>query len=179
MLIIFFVFSVAWVTLLGFGSPILLISGILFGKWTGTFISLISLSLGAFLLFVIANFFFKDLVNKLLKKKFSKYINIFKKNEFYYFLIFRLTGGLGIPFCLQNTLPIIFNMKKINYFLSSFLGLFPTVFIFNTIGSGINKFIKESDNFSFVNLIFSKEIYLPIIMFVVLVLVSLIIKKKY
>jgi uncharacterized membrane protein YdjX (TVP38/TMEM64 family) len=178
-LIIFFVFSVAWVTLLGFGSPILLISGILFGKWTGTFISLISLSLGAFLLFVIANFFFKDLVNKLLKKKFSKYINIFKKNEFYYFLIFRLTGGLGIPFCLQNTLPIIFNMKKINYFLSSFLGLFPTVFIFNTIGSGINKFIKESDNFSFVNLIFSKEIYLPIIMFVVLVLVSLIIKKRF
>jgi uncharacterized membrane protein YdjX (TVP38/TMEM64 family) len=70
-------------------------------------------------------------------------------------------------------------MKKINYFLSSFLGLFPTVFIFNTIGSGINKFIKESDNFSFVNLIFSKEIYLPIIMFVVLVLVSLIIKKRF
>ena len=52
-------------------------------------------------------------------------------------------------------------------------------FIFNNIGFGINKFIKESDNFSFIDLIFSKEIYLPILVFLVFILMSLVIKKKF
>ena len=38
-LIYFFIFSVVWVALLGFGSPILIISGVLFGKWIGTITS--------------------------------------------------------------------------------------------------------------------------------------------
>ena len=177
-LLIFFVFSIVWVALLGFGTPLLIISGILFGKWVGTFASVVSISVGALILYAIANFFFKDLVNKLLEKKFSKYISLFKKNEFYYFFIFRLTGGLGLPFPLQNTLPVIFNMKKINYFFASILGFMPSMFIMVTIGSGINKFIKQSDSFSLINLIFSKEIYLPVVFFIIFLLISLLIKKK-
>ena len=175
-LLIFFVFSVVWVTLLGFGSPLIIVSGILFGKWAGTFVSVISISLGALMLYTIASFFFKDLVNKLLEKKFSIYINLFRKNEFYYFFIYRLTGGLGLPFPLQNVLPVIFNMKKINYFFASILGFVPGVFILVSIGSGINKFIKQSDSFSFINLMLSKEIYLPIVFFLFFILISLIIK---
>ena len=175
-LLIFFVFSVVWVVLLGFGSPLLIISGIFFGKWIGTFVSVISFSFGSLILYTIANFFFKDLVYKLLEKKFSKYINLFQKNEFYYFLIFRLAGGLGLPFPLQNTLPVIFNIKKINYFFASLLGFIPGMFIWVAVGSGINKFIKESDSFSFINLILSREIYLPIIFFIIFILISLIIK---
>ena len=178
-LIIFFVFTIVWVALLGFGSPLLIISGILFGKWIGTAISVISISLGALTLYTITNFFFKDLINKILKERFSKYISLFKKNEFYYFFIFRLSGGLGIPFPLQNTLPVIFNMKKINYFFSSLLGFIPGAFIFNNIGFGINQFIKESDNFRFIDLILSKEIYLPILIFLIFLIISLIIKKKF
>ena len=178
-LLIFFTFSVIWVVLLGFGSPILITAGILFGKWIGTLVAVTSLSLGALLLYTIANFFFLDLVNKLLEKKFSSYIELFKKNEFFYFFIFRVTGGLGIPFALQNVLPIIFNIKKINYFFASFLGFIPGMFITVSVGSGLNKFIKESDNFSFVNLIANKEIYLPIIIFIIFIIISGIIKKKF
>ena len=81
-LLIFFVFSIVWVTLLGFATPLLIISGILFGKWIGTFVSVIAISIGASILYVIASFFFNDLIKKLLEKKFLKYINLFKKNEF-------------------------------------------------------------------------------------------------
>jgi len=70
-------------------------------------------------------------------------------------------------------------MKKINYFFSSLLGFVPGVFIFNSIGFGINKFIKEADNFSFINLIFSEEIYFPIIMFIIFLVISLFAKKKF
>ena len=178
-IIIFFVFTIIWVSLLGFGSPLLIVSGILFGKWIGTAISVVSISFGALILYMIANFFFKDLIKKILEKNFLKYIDLFKKNEFYYFFIFRLSGGLGIPFPLQNTLPVIFNMKKMNYFFSSFLGFIPGFFVFNSIGFGINKFIKEANNFNFINLILSKEIYFPILIFITLLIISFIIKKKF
>ena len=177
-LILFFAFSVIWVVLLGFGSPLLILSGILFGKWVGTTISTVSISVGALSLYIIASYFFKDLVNQILKDKFEKYIERFQKNEFYYFFAFRLAGGLGIPFFLQNLLPVIFKMKNYNYFFASFLGFVPSFFIWNTIGSGINKFIKVSDEFNFINLILSREIYFPLIIFIILILGSLISKKK-
>ena len=178
-LIIFFIFSVFWIMLLGFGSPILILSGIIFGKWIGTFISLISISVGSLCLYIIGSYFFSDLINKILKNKFTKCIERFQKNEFYYFLAFRAAGGLGIPFGLQNLLPVIFKIKNHNYFFASFFGFIPHFFIWNAIGAGINKFIKEADEFSMLNLIMSKEIYVPILIFVILFIFSLLIKKKF
>ena len=101
-LLYFFIFSVIWIILLGFGSPLLLLSGILFGKWIGFSISLISISLGTLILYSITDFFFRDLVKNNLEKRFYQYISIIKKNEFFYFFIFRFFGGLGVPFALQT-----------------------------------------------------------------------------
>tara|TARA_B100000963_G_scaffold201675_1_gene175590 strand:+ start:557 stop:1273 length:717 start_codon:yes stop_codon:yes gene_type:complete len=175
----FLIFAIIWVALLGFGSPILIISGILFGQWLGTIISVVSISIGALILYSIGNFFFRDLVKFILGVKFDKYIRLFQKNEFYYFFLYRFVGGLGIPFGLQNLIPILFNMKKINYFFSSFLGFIPGFYIFNTIGAGLNKYIEKTDSFSFLELILTKEIYLPILMFIVLIVLSIILKKKF
>ena len=177
-LLIFFLFCIIWVSLLGFGSPILLISGILFGKWIGTFISVLSISTGALILYLIANFFFKDLVENVFQKRFSKYIHLFKKQEFNYFLAFRLAGGLGIPFGFQNILPIIFNVNKFNYFFASFLGFIPVFFIMNTLGAGLSEYIKQAENFSFINLMMSKEIYIPLIIFIIILFITGLIKRK-
>jgi len=178
-LIYFFIFAVFWVSLLGFGSPLLIISGILFGQWIGTVISVISISVGALILYSIGNFFFRDLVKKILEKRFEKYIFLFKENEFYYFFIYRFIGGLGVPFGLQNLIPILFGMRKLNYFFSSFFGFIPGFFIINTIGAGLNSYIEQAENFSMIDLMLTAEIYLPIIMFGILMILSFIIKKKY
>tara|TARA_B100001248_G_scaffold161275_1_gene121669 strand:+ start:432 stop:947 length:516 start_codon:yes stop_codon:yes gene_type:complete len=165
--------------MLGFASPILIISGILFGKWIGTFATTISISIGALILYIFAGLFFSDLVQRILNKKFSKYIHLFKENEFIYFFAFRLSGGLGIPFFLQNLLPIIFKMNKSNYFFASLFGFIPHVFIWNTVGDGLSKYVEKSESFSLFKLILSPEIYTPIIMFLALILSSFIIKKKF
>ena len=175
----FSIFSIIWVSLLGFGTPILIISGILFGQWLGTFISVVSISVGTLILYSIGSFFFKDVVKAILEKKFAKYIKMFQKNEFYYFFIYRFVGGLGIPFGLQNLIPVLFEMKKINYFLSTFLGLVPSFFIMNTIGAGLNTYIAQAETFSMINLLLSADIYLPILMFISLMAVSLILKKRF
>ena len=70
-------------------------------------------------------------------------------------------------------------MKNTNYFFSSFLGFIPGFFIWNTIGAGVNTFIREADEFSIINLILSDEIYIPFIIFIGLILSSLILKKKF
>jgi uncharacterized membrane protein YdjX (TVP38/TMEM64 family) len=178
-LFLFFIFSIMWVVLLGFGSPLLLLSGIIFGKWIGTFISLISISIGTLFLYIIGSYFFSNIINKVLKNKFSKFIERFQKNEFYYFFAFRAAGGLGIPFFLQNLLPVIFKIKNHNYFFASLFGFIPHFYIWNAIGAGINKFVKISDEFNLLNLILSRDIYVPILIFVVIILISLIIKNFF
>ena len=178
-LLYFFIFAIIWVALLGFGSPILIISGILFGQWIGTIVSVISISVGALVLYSIGSFFFSDLVKIVLEKKFEKYIKLFQKNEFYYFFIYRFVGGLGVPFGLQNLIPILFGMKKINYFLSSFFGFIPAMFIMNTIGAGLNSYVEQAKNFNMIDFIFTPEIYLPILMFAILMILSLLIKNKF
>ncbi len=177
-LFVFSIFAISWVMLLGFGSPILLMSGILFGKWIGTAVSLVSISLGALFLYIIASFFFKEPVKKILGNKFSKYFSLFQKNEFYYFFAFRFVGGLGIPFGLQNVLPVLFNISKLNYFTASILGFIPNFFIWCTIGSGINKYIENNKSFNFFELLISNEILLPLSFFIIIIFMAFFVKKK-
>ncbi len=177
-LIYFFVFAIIWVALLGFGSPLLIISGVLFGQWIGTIISVVAISVGALILYSIGMFFFRDLVKSILEKKFLKYIQLFQRNEFFYFFIYRFIGGLGVPFGLQNLIPILFDMKKMNYFLASFFGFIPSMFIMNTIGDGLNSYIEQAQTFNIIDLMLTQEIYLPIFLFVVLMIISFFIKKK-
>ena len=90
-----------------------------------------------------------------------------------------MIGGLGVPFGLQNLLPILFGMKKVNYFLASFLGFIPSMFIMNTIGAGLNSYLEKAETFSILDLVLTPEIYLPISLFICFMIISLLIKKKF
>ena len=177
--ILFFLFSILWILLLGFASPIALIAGFLFGKIYGTLISVFGFTLGCTLLYIFANQYFKNFILEKLSKRISKFKDIFNKNEFLYFMIFRFAGGGGTPFAIQNLLPIIFNMKVKNYFFSTLIGLFPMVFILCAIGSGIEKIIENNINPSFVTMIQNKEILFPMLGFFAILILSFILRKIY
>ena len=70
-------------------------------------------------------------------------------------------------------------MSKTNYFFASLFGLIPGFFIFNTIGAGLNTYIKKSETFSLIELILTPEIYLPILTFICLMGIAMLIKKKF
>ena len=178
LLLTFFLFVVFWVLLLGFGSPVALASGFIFGKWIGTIIIATSLSVGSLLLYLIANFFFRDLVQQKFGNRMVFLKDLFKKNEFLYFLIYRFIGGL--PFFIHNILPVIFNVKIVNYFFGTLLGMIPQLFIMVSIGSGLEKIIKTNNSPpSFFEIIASKDIYLPLIAFIAIVVISIFLKKKF
>tara|TARA_X000000368_G_C22799640_1_gene609709 strand:- start:41 stop:760 length:720 start_codon:yes stop_codon:yes gene_type:complete len=174
----FFIFTIIWVLLLGFGSPILLLSGFIFGKWFGSLYAILSLSVGATLLYIFANYFLKDLVEEKFSKKFSNLNEKFKKNEFTFFLIYRFVGG--IPFFISNILPTIFNVKIKNFFFGSIIGMLPQVFIGVSLGSGLNEIIqKNTEAPSIKEIIFSSEIYIPIVAFIILLIIAIIIKNIF
>ena len=89
LVISFFIFSIIWVLLLGFAGPILLFAGFVFGKWWGILIALIATSIGALLLYLLAGLFFKEFIKENLGEKFLKFKDLFKKNELFYFTVFR------------------------------------------------------------------------------------------
>ena len=174
----FLIFTIIWVLILGFASPILLAAGFIFGKWLGVLLAVGSLSIGATILYIFAGYFFKDLIKEKFLNKFKNLETKFKKNEFIFFLIYRFVGG--IPFQIANLLPILFNVKRKNYFFGSFLGIMPQGFIVTSLGSGISEIIKNNDTVpSLLDLLSSNEIYLPILGFIFLVFLTIILKKFF
>ena len=176
--IIFILFTIIWVLAAGFGSPVAIFAGFIFGKWVGTLIVVIGLSVGATLLYLFANFFLKDLIKDKFLNKFQSLEQKFKKSEFIYLLIYRFIGG--IPFAISNVLPCIFNVKTINFFGATLIGILPQLFLISSIGSGIEKIINENlEPPSLMNLISSKDIYVPVLIFAFLVIITIFLRKIF
>ena len=178
-IIVFLLSTILWVfPFLGFGSPVALMGGFILGKWIGTFVVVLGLSIGATFLYVFGNYFLKDLIRD---KFLDKYQNLeikFKKSEFIYLLIYRFIGG--IPWQISCLLPTIFNVKILNFFFATLIGIITQIFLAVSIGSGIDKFIDNNlETPGFLELILSPDIYLPLIGFFILVLVSIIGRKIF
>ena len=177
--IIFLLLTILWVfPFLGFGSPVALMGGFILGKWIGTVVVVLGLSIGATFLYIFGNYFLKDLIRE---KFLSKYKNLetkFKKSEFIYLLVYRFIGG--IPWQISCLLPTIFNVRALNFFFATLIGIIPQIFLAVSIGSGIEKIIdNNSEAPGFLELISSNEIYIPLFGFFILVILSIIGRKIF
>ena len=172
----FFIFSIIWVLLLGFAAPILLFAGFVFGKWFGILVSLVATSIGATLLYLLAKLFFSDFIREKLENKFSKFKNSFKEKELFYFTIFRFVGGGGLPYGIQNVLPVLFNISTKSYFLGTLIGSGPLMFVSVSLGAGIENFIDKNDKLTFFSIISSQDIYLPILGFLIITILGFLLK---
>ena len=176
--ILFLLGTIIWVLLLGFGSPVFLVGGFIFGKWLGTLIIVFGLSIGATFLYMFANYFLKDLIEEKFSSRFNNLTEKFKENEFTFFLIYRFIGG--IPFFISNILPTIFNVKIRNFFLGSVIGMTPQLFVGASLGAGLNKILEEnSEAPSLLQLLLTPDIYLPIMGIITLVLIGFLLRKKF
>ena len=176
--ILFLLGTIIWVLLLGFGSPVFLVGGFIFGKWLGTLIIVFGLSIGATFLYMFANYFLKDLIEEKFSSRFNNLTEKFKENEFTFFLIYRFIGG--IPFFISNILPTIFNVKIRNFFLGSVIGMTPQLFVGASLGAGLNRILEEnSEAPSLLQLLLTPDIYLPIMGIITLVLIGFLFRNKF
>ena len=177
--IIFLISTILWVfPFLGFGSPIALLGGFIFGKWIGTIVVVLGLSIGATFLYLFGNFFLKDIIKEKFLNKFKNLESKFKESEFTYLLIYRFCGG--IPWQLSCIIPTMFNVKVSNFFYATLIGIIPQIFLAVSIGSGLEKIIDENiETPSIIDLISSRDIYIPIIIFFILIIFSVIVRKFF
>ncbi len=177
--IIFLLLTILWVfPFLGFGSPVALFGGFIFGKWIGTLIVVLGLSIGATFLYVFGNYFLKDIIRERFLNKFKSLEIKFKKSEFTYLLIYRFIGG--IPWQLSCLLPTIFNVNVINFFFATLIGIIPQIFLAVSIGSGLEKIIDQNSEIPAVtDIIFSANIYVPLLAFFGLILLTIFLRKIF
>ena len=176
--VIFLIATIIWVVMAGFGLPVALLAGFIFGKWLGTFILVIGMTIGASILYVIGNYFFKEVIKEKFLIKFRNLEIKFKKSEFIYLLVYRFIGG--IPFALSNVLPCIFNVRVSNFFWATLIGLTPQLFVVVSIGSGLEKIIDQNlEAPRIIDLIYSPDIYFPMIAFAALIIITIITRKIF
>ena len=177
--IIFLLLSILWVfPFLGFGSPVALFGGFIFGKWIGTLIVVLGLSVGATFLYMFGNYFLKDFIREKFLNKYQSLEMKFKKSEFIYLLIYRFIGG--IPWQLSCLLPTLFNVKVKNFFFATIIGIIPQIFLAVSIGSGIEKIIDQNSKIpKITDVIFSPDIYIPILAFFGLILFTIFLRKIF
>ena len=174
LMLLFFFIGNLWVFFLGFASPLVIISTILFDFHTAIMLSLITLSTGATLVYVIAKVNFLDTLQKKYLNLKNKIGSLFSKNQLISMIIFRAIGG--IPFQLQNLLPGLFNINYKNYFIGTIIGLTPQVFFLGSLANGISKGITT--NLSTLDLLYREDIYLPILGLLILLIVGFLVRKK-
>ena len=173
---VYFFFSIIWVFLMGFGTPLVIFAGFAFGTILGSILSIFSFTIGATLLYVFANHYFKDLVEKYLGTKYASVKQNVNQNELSYFFSLRVIPG--IPFPIKNLLPVLFNMKLKNFFLATLFGEAAPIIISVSIFSGLSNAF-ESDKDLNLNLLFSPEIFFPLLALAMMSLIANFVKKKY
>jgi len=173
---VYFFFSIIWVFLMGFGTPLVIFAGFAFGTILGSILSIFSFTIGATLLYLFANHYFKDLVEKYLGTKYASIKQNVNQNELSYFFSLRVIPG--IPFPIKNLLPVLFNMKLKNFFLATLFGEAAPIIISVSIFSGLSN-VFESDKDLNLNLLFSPEIFFPLLALAMMSLIANFVKKKY
>jgi uncharacterized membrane protein YdjX (TVP38/TMEM64 family) len=176
--LIFLIATIVWVIMAGFGFPVALLAGFIFGKWLGAFILIIGMTIGATILYMLGNYLFKEVIKKKFLNRFKNLEIKFKKSEFIYLLAYRFIGG--IPFALSNVLPCIFNVKLSNFFWATLIGLTPQLFLVVSIGSGLEKIIEQNlDSPNIIDLISSPDISIPLIIFIILIIITFLFRKLF
>ena len=127
---------------------------------------------------MFGNYFLKDFIREKFLNKYKELEIKFKRSEFFYLLIYRFVGG--IPWQLSCLLPTIFNVKIRNFFLASLIGIIPQIFLAVSIGSGLEKVIDQNSEVPEIkDIIFSADIYIPILAFFSLVLVTIFLRRLF
>ena len=177
--LIFLFFTILWVfPFLGFGSPVALLGGFILGKWFGTLIVVLGMSIGATFLYIFGNYFLKNIIRDKFLNKFKKLEIKFKSSEFFYLLIYRFIGG--IPWQISCLLPTLFDVKRFNFFFATFIGIIPQIFLVVSIGDGLEKIIEENTEVpKLTDIIFYTDIYMPILAFFSLVLITIFLRRLF
>ena len=119
------------------GTVLSLLLGLLFGRWVGTFLIVISATLGATALFWLARYLLADWAERRLRSNIlaKKLLDSFQADAFSYLLFLRLVPAF--PFWLVNLAPAFTPVSLRVYVITTFIGIMPGSFVFANLGQSL------------------------------------------
>ena len=159
-----------------FASLLSMINGFLFGTWIGGAISIIGGTFGAFGIFIIAKFFFLELIKKNFLNKYAFIENYFNKNDLELMILIRIIPAA--PFFIQNLILAGLGADNKKFFFTTLFGLAPWSFIFGSIGQGLEEIFINNTVLSF-SLVAEPEYLIPIGFIAFLIVTVILFKKKF
>jgi uncharacterized membrane protein YdjX (TVP38/TMEM64 family) len=109
--------------------------GFLFGAAIGTALALVSATVGATLIFLIARTSFGDLLAERAGPRMRRLRLGFQEEGFSYLLFLRLVPLF--PFWLINLAAALFGMRLLTYVAATAIGILPGTFVFSWFGQGL------------------------------------------
>ena len=176
----FFLFILSYLILVVCNFPaaslLSLTGGFLFGTWLGGIAIIIGGTLGSFIVFLLAKFFFLNFIHKNILKKYPRIPNYFRSNDIELMMLIRLIPG--IPFFAQNLILAALGANNQKFFITTLLGVTPWAFIFASIGQGLDEIFYHQKAIT-LNLMMQPNYIIPIAIIIILILLILFYKKKF
>lgn len=127
-----FIYAVSVALSLPIAALLTLLGGFLFGLVVGAGLIVISATIGASVIFLVA----KTALGESLRDKagpfYKKVEKNMQENAFHYMLFMRLVPV--VPFFIANILPALFNIKLRDFFITTLVGIIPGTIVYTNIG---------------------------------------------
>ncbi len=156
------------------GTVLSLIGGFLFGAVASTCLVVVSATLGATILFVIAKSALGDPLRAKAGPWMERLAEGFQKNEFSYLLFLRLVPLF--PFFVVNLVPAFLGVRLRDYVLATFIGIIPGTFVYNLAGAGLGSILDSGEDFT-VSSVLTPEVKLALFGLAALALLPVVYKQ--
>jgi len=113
--------------------------GLLFGRWMGTLLIVISATIGATIIFLLARYLIADWARERIKanEQATRLIDSFEEEAFNYLLFLRLVPLF--PFWLINLVAAFTAISSRTYIITTLIGILPGSFVFANLGQSLGK----------------------------------------
>jgi uncharacterized membrane protein YdjX (TVP38/TMEM64 family) len=156
------------------GAVLSITGGFLFGAAWGTVYVVISATLGAGVLFLIAKTSLGDPLRARAGPWLQKMQVGFQENALSYLLVLRLVPLF--PFFVVNLVPAFLGVSLSTYVLGTFIGIIPGAFVYTSVGAGLGSLFARGGTIS-VKGVLTPQIMIALIGLAVLALIPVVYKK--
>lgn len=172
------IFAIAYIVVVAFSIPgatiMTLLGGLLFGLLLGTFVVVVSATIGACIVFFAVRTALGEALQSKAKGSIEKMRLGFENDAFNYLMVLRLIPIF--PFFVINIAAGMLSVKFRDFFWATFLGIIPGSAVYVWMGTSLGYAIKKGDDIN-LRIILDHQFILPIIALAILSIVPVFIKK--
>jgi uncharacterized membrane protein YdjX (TVP38/TMEM64 family) len=151
-----------------------LTGGFLFGAFTGALLTVVGATIGATIVFKLAQMATKPDSLARFGPKIEMIAGNLRRNAWSYLLVLRLVPL--VPFVLVNLIPAFVGVRTPTFVVTTFFGIMPGTSVYALAGAGLGAALESNEPISFKS-IFSTEILLGLVGLAALALAAIPLKK--